>query len=52
MLFINIFEQVRSWEKQYQQIFDETDATKLSSMADKAVLKYFNKLPQPGWKER
>lgn len=39
---------MRSWEKQLQQIFDETSVQKLLSAADTAVSKYFDSLPAPG----
>ena len=38
--------QVRSWEKQLHQIFDETDASVLSKHADEAVQKYLAALPK------
>jgi hypothetical protein len=39
---------LRGWEKQLHQIFDETNADKLSKMADEALAKYFDSLPAPG----
>ena len=39
---------MRSWEKQLQQIFDETNVQKLLAAADAAVNKYFDSLPVPG----
>jgi len=39
---------IRSWEKQLQQIFDETNVQKLLAASDTAVSKYFDSLPAPG----
>ena len=40
--------QARKWEKQLQQIYDETDARKLSKMAEESIEKYFTALPKHG----
>ena len=44
--------QMRKWEKQLQQIFDETNVTKLCKAAENHIQKYFENLPKPGRKER
>jgi len=38
---------MRSWEKELQQIFDETNVQKLLAAADTAVSRYFDSLPAP-----
>ena len=39
---------MRKWEKQLQQIYDETDARKLTKMAEESIEKYFTSLPKHG----
>ena len=40
--------QVRGWEKQLHQIFDETTPVKLESAAKQSLAEYFSSLPKPG----
>ena len=40
--------QLHSWEKQLQQIYDETNVQKLLAGGDAAINKYFDSLPAPG----
>ena len=40
--------QVRSWEKQLHQIFDETNPSKLAQAAEEQIQKYLNCLPKSG----
>ena len=46
-LLRNIY-QVRAWEKKLQQIFDETNPTKLSQAAEANIKRYLQSLPKPG----